>query len=114
MLLQQLQQMEMMQTGMPPADPKAIRYTRQVVAQFEKAIEVDPLCSQAHKMIAETKLRFATQFHETEAIVADLDCAIKNCRDPTELQELCTFASIASAQLEAAKDLGMSSFAELT
>ena len=112
MLLQQLQQMEMMQTGMPPADPKAMGM--EVVAQFEKAIEVDPLCSQAHKMIAETKLSFATQFHETEAIVADLDCAIKNCRDPTELQELCTFASIASAQLEAAKDLGMSSFAELT
>ena len=64
-------------------------------------------------MLAEIKLRFATEFEDTEAIVADLETAIAQCRDPSELAELCNFSCIAAAQLEAARDLGMHSFADL-
>ena len=105
MLLAQLQQ--------ATTQEEAARHGGLVMACYAKAIEVDPLCSQAQKLLAEMKLRFATQFSETEAIVADLEKAIEQCRDPAELVDLCTFSSIASAQLEAAQDLGMSSFADL-
>ncbi len=46
--------------------------------------------------------------------MASLEAAILITRDPTELVELCTFSCVASAQLDAARDLGMSSFADIS
>jgi|AntAceMinimDraft_5_1070358.scaffolds.fasta_scaffold143390_2 hypothetical protein len=101
------------QVSQPSSQEEAVAQGVSIMALYEKALAVDPLCSQAHKLLAEMKLRFASQFAETEAIVADLEGAIGQCRDPAELVELCTFCCIAAAQLEAARDLGMSSFADL-
>lgn len=101
------------QVSQPSSQEDAVAQGAAIMELYTQAIAVDPLCSQAHKLLAEMKLRFASQFAETEAIVAQLETAIGQCRDPSELVELCTFSCIASAQLEAARDLGMSSFADL-
>lgn len=101
------------QTAQPTTQEEAAASGTTIMELYKKAIEVDPLCSQAQKLLAEMKLRFATEFEETEGIISGLAKAISQCRDPTELVELCTFSCIASAQLEGAKDLGMSSFADI-
>jgi tetratricopeptide (TPR) repeat protein len=101
------------QTSQPTSSEDAKQQGEAIMAQYEMAVTVDPLSSQAHKLLAEVKLRLATTFDETERIVADLEKAILNCRAPDELQELCAFSCVASAQLEAARDLGLSSFAEM-
>jgi len=84
-----------------------------VLEMYRQALKVDPHCSQAQKHWAETKMKVATTFEETEGIIAGLDEAVENCRDPQELVELCTLRCIAAAQLEGAKDLGMTSFADI-
>lgn len=101
------------QVSQPASQEDAVSQGAAIMELYAQAIAVDPLCSQAHKLLAEMKLRFASQFSETEAIVSQLEAAIEQCRDPAELVELCTFCCIAAAQLEAARDLGMSSFADL-
>jgi len=105
--------MLMAQTIQPTSAEEEKQQGEAIAAQYQMAIEVDPLSSQAHKLLAEIKLRLAGTFDETERIVADLENAIQQCRAPDELQELCAFSCIASAQLEAARDLGLSSFAEM-
>lgn len=45
--------------------------------------------------------------------MAGLEKAILATRDPAELVELCTLSCVAAAQLEAARDLGMASFADI-
>lgn len=103
----------MMAVQPPTSQEQVVASGQAQMGLLEQAIAADPLCSQAHKQLAEIKLKFATKFSETEKIVADLEGAIGQCRDPTELEELCTFKSIATAQLEAAQDLGMTSFADI-
>merc|ERR1719223_550314 len=105
--------MLMAATSQPQSADEAKAQGEAIMAQYEMAVAVDPLSSQAHKLLAEVKLRLATTFDQTERIVADLEKAILNCRAPDELQELCAFSCVASAQLEAARDLGLSSFAEM-
>lgn len=105
--------MVLSQSGNPQSQEEVLSQLTEVIHMYEKAIEVDPLNSQAHKLYAEMRCRFAAQFTEMEDILAKLQGAIVQCRDPTELNELCSFSCIASAQLEAARDLGLSSFAEM-
>jgi len=80
------------------------------IEEFSLAVKADPASATAHLRMAEIQLQFVTEFSDAEKVIGDLTGAIKLCRDKDELQELCMTRAVARAQIEAAKDLGLSSF----
>uniref|UniRef100_A0A7S3K1R0 Uncharacterized protein n=1 Tax=Aureoumbra lagunensis TaxID=44058 RepID=A0A7S3K1R0_9STRA len=77
---------------------------------FEAALKVDPTCMVALMRLSELKLQLAATFDQARDVVDMLDRATVHCRDNDELLELSTVRAMAIAQLEAAQNVGLTSF----
>lgn len=79
------------------------------IPELEKALEMDPTCCRAYVHLAELKLGVLENLEDGAKVVAMLEGAADWCNDKSEFKELCMLRGIAKAQLEAAKQLGLTS-----
>jgi len=83
----------------------------QAVMQFlEKAIEVDPSFMAAYIQLGQLRLGTATDLEAARKVVDLYDQALKNCRSPEEIKEVCSMRILAVAQVDAANVLKMETF----
>lgn len=81
-----------------------------VMSLLEKAISVDSQFAAAYIQLGQLKLGTAADLEAARKVIDLYDDALKNCRAPEEVKELCSMRTLAIAQVEAAEQLRMETF----
>ncbi|GAX20186.1 hypothetical protein FisN_12Hh031 [Fistulifera solaris] len=81
-----------------------------VMELLEKAISADPQFAPAYIQLGQLKLGTAANLDAARKVIDLYDDALKNCRAPEEIKELCSMRTLAVAQVEAAEQLHMETF----
>lgn len=81
-----------------------------VMGLLEKAIVADPQFAPAYIQLGQIKLGTAANLDAARDVIGLYDNALKNCRAPEEVKELCSMRTLAVAQVEAAEQLHMETF----
>jgi len=95
----------------PPTAPGQVPDIPSAMKLLEQAIEVDPQFQAAYGQLGQLKLSLATDLSVAREVVGLYDQAIPFCRTKEELKEIVSMRVLTVAQIDAAAELGMETFA---